>query len=52
MTFGFMWQLFKSLFKNIFRDANKREKGENIARIGGMLHTQFLLKIFPLHAHL
>ncbi len=30
----------------------KGEKGENIVRIGGMLHTEFILKIFALHAHL
>ncbi len=28
------------------------EKGENIVQIRGMLHTEFLQKIFALHAHL
>ncbi len=46
-------QIQNSYFKLQYSEmqTGKREKGEK-GEIGGMLHMQFLLKIFALHAFL
>ncbi len=47
---GVKGYLFPIIYSKMQR--GKVEKGENIAQIRGMLHAEFLQKIFALHAHL
>ncbi len=47
---GVKGYLFPIIYSKMQR--GKVEKGENIVQIRGMLHTEFLQKIFALHAHL